>query len=390
MNGVHADDKRDPAQGAFFLTAALFAVVAPWLLLPLPGQGTGLVDSTVHARGMLFGLVGALIAGYLGGKLLGWHMAVLLGLWFAGRLSEVFAADTPLMHFCYAGFGLGLALLVVPRFSTAKKWRNRLTGPTLAAITCFPLLLLAGKAIELDYRSAIHSLAILVAWLMFYMGGRFITPLLARAYANLGDKSPQRIQPLLEGAVMILLLLAAVLRLFPVPNPLVGALLGLAGILIIVRLARWRLFRLGPRHVDLKGLGAGYLWLGAGLVAFSVSLSGHLEQAASLHLITIGALGTLSSTVMLKSTHTTGRGRPIVYYTMIALVGLACLARVATGVTPDLRTPLLYGSAALWSVNFLLVACHLTTGTLEKSHELERKRHRGAGTSGSRDLEAAP
>lgn len=362
-------------QRVFFPTAALFAAVAPWLLLGLPGHGEALVDVPTHARGMLFGYVGALIAGYLGGRLAAVHLAILFGLWLAGRLAELSSANPLLTQVLYAGFGVHLCALVVPRFGAAKKWRNRLIVPLLAAITCFPLLLFAGATMGFPSHLALHSLVLMIALLMFFMGGRFITPLLARAYADRGDKLPHRVQPYLEGTTMLLLLCAIAL----VPRGSTGEWTalpaGLAGVLVLVRLARWRLFPAERRHVDLAALGVGYLWLGLGLLAFSMAQAGLLPLTASLHVIAVGALGTLSSTVMLKTTQGRDQALAEVYYPVIALLSAAVLARYAAGVLPALRPSLLIVTGACWSLNFLLVTYHLVT--LKKARRPEGREPSG-------------
>ncbi len=347
------------AQRIFFPAAALFAALGPWLLLGLPVHGEPFFAVSTHANSMLVGYVGALIAGYLGGRVPTVQLVVLFGLWLAGRLAELTTAEPLFVQALYAGFGLNLAVLVVPRFSAAKKWRNRLIVPLLAAITCFPLLLLAGGALEVETDSSLHSLVLMIALLMFFMGGRFITPQLARACADRGVKLPHRVQPVLEGTVMLLLLCAITLSLGGAGESWTALPVGLSGLLVLVRLARWRLLIAGPGYIDLKALGIGYFWLGFGLLAFSLSFLGVLPVAASLHVVTVGALGTLSSTVMLKTTQATRDARAVVYYPVIALLTIACIARLAAGSVPDLRATLLMVAAVSWSLNFMLVFFHL-------------------------------
>ena len=54
------------------------------------------------------------------------------------------------------------------------------------------------------------------------MGGRVITPALAVAFARQRRPLPQRVQPGLEGAVILLLLAASGLYLLPVRNEWAG------------------------------------------------------------------------------------------------------------------------------------------------------------------------
>jgi len=351
------------AHQVFFPVAALFAALGPWLLLtPLPGAIQPVVDVSTHARGMLFGYVGALIAGFLGGRLSGAKLGILLGLWLVGRGFEIVSSNPLLINTLYTAFGLYLAILVVPRFSAAKKWRNRLIAPLLAVITCFPLLYWAGGIPGRAPQVSVHTLLLLIALLMFFMGGRFITPTLARAYADRGERLPQRVQPRLEGVVMLLLLMAGALSVVHATGGWTAVPTGLAGILVLVRLLRWQLFPLGPRHADLMALGVGYLWLGLGLVTFSIAMAGYLSPATSLHVITVGALGTLSSTIMLKHARDAEHAPPALYNLVILLLFVATVARFLVDVAPGYRTALLTMAGSLWSLNFLLVAGHLVIG----------------------------
>lgn len=154
------------AQQVLFPIAAVFAAVAPWLLLvSLSGKFGLIVDVPTHARGMLFGFVGALMAGYLVGK----------------------------------------------------QRRNRLIAPLLVLISCFPLIYWLQSAFEFPVTVSFYGLILQIALLMFFMGGRSITPVLARAVAEHGQKLRHRVQPRLEGSVMVLMLFASGLTVLLAP-----------------------------------------------------------------------------------------------------------------------------------------------------------------------------
>lgn len=347
--------RRHASQRLFFPAAALFAALGPWLLLGIYLPGMPAVDIATHAQGMLFGYVGALIAGYLGGRLPTRQLLSLFGLWLAGRWAELAPSGTLVTQLLYAGFGLYLAIIVAPRFAAAKKWRNRMIAPLLIAIACFPLLLLVAGMLGLASLLSLHSLLLLICLLMFFMGGRFITPLLARAYANRAATLPHRVQPALEGTVMLLLLVAAILDLAGADSRWTSLPGGAAGLLLCLRLLRWRLPWRDIEQAALVAMGYGYLWLGLGLVVFSLSLAGLLPATASLHVITIGALGTLSSTVMLKFSHAPGNAPARVHHLVVILLSMAVLARFIAPMLPAYYRELLTLAATLWSANFLLV-----------------------------------
>jgi uncharacterized protein involved in response to NO len=344
------------AQSVFFPAACLFAALAPWLLLgSLFGWFGPLIDIVTHSRSMLFGFVGALIAGYLGGKLPLGRVAILFSLWLSGRVAEVCSSESLLIVSLHAAFGLYLAVIVVPRFKAAKQWRNRMIAPLLALITCFPLLLWIRSVTEWRPSIPLDALVLLLSLLMFFMAGRFITPLLVRALVAQGTVPQQRVQPRLEGAVMVFLVVASASSALHPGSVWVGVATGLAGLLLLVRLYRWKLFALGWQDADLLALGIGYLWLGLGLLLLGYSLSSGLATTASLHVITVGALGTLSTTIMLKLSSKAVATPAAVYWLAALLLVMATVFRFLANYVPAWQQRFLVLSALLWSVNFAMV-----------------------------------
>lgn len=346
------------AQQVFFPAAALCAAVLPWLLLASLAGCAPLVDVSTHARSLLFGFVGALLAGYLGGKLPPWQLGGLFALWLLGRLAELLPVAPWLMHTLYITFGVLLAALVAPRFRAAKKWRNRAVGPLLVAICAFPFLIWVQSVVGVSTQRSLYGLLLLLSLLMFFMGGRLITPLLARAYADTGGKIPQRVQPRIEAAVMLLLAFASVCSVLALHAMWVALPVAAAALLLILRLYRWHLFALGQR-ADIAALGSGYLWLGAGLLLVSLALMGRAPIASSLHLVTIGALGTLSSCVMLKQSARAAAPQNAVYAAVAGMIGIAAIARFLVDSLPQYRPLLLVVSGLAWSANYLMVACYV-------------------------------
>ena len=76
---------------------------------------------------------------------------------------------------------------------------------------------------------------------------------------------------------------------------------------------------------------------------------------ASLHVITIGALGTLSSTVMLRLSYKRAPAPGLAYLAICLLLALAMLARFGADLGPDFRQLLLAASAVFWSLNYIAV-----------------------------------
>lgn len=103
----------------------------------------------------------------------------------------------------------------------------------------------------------------------------------------------------MEAALIILLGATIVLSLAVVPDWLTGLPLLMVAGLILVRIVRWKIWHC-PERPDLLMLATGYGWLAAGSAITAWHLLAGKPAAPALHLITVGALGTLSTGVMLR------------------------------------------------------------------------------------------
>ena len=124
-----------------------------------------------------------------------------------------------------------------------------------------------------------------------------------------------------------------------------------------MRLWRWRLWDLQGRP-DLLCLAAGYGWLSIGLCAYGAAVAGGRDQTAALHVITVGALGSLTLNVMAtmwayKARQDPSRGHLRTWATV--LVGAAALARVLGGLGAFDARWLFVLASALWSTAFVLL-----------------------------------
>ena len=140
---------------------------------------------------------------------------------------------------------------------------------------------------------ALVGVVLLLGWLMAFMGGRLLAPAIAGHLDKQGEELHARVQPRIEGAIIVALAFAALCAPIPALQVAAGAGAAAGGALIAVRLLRWRLWRCRGR-VDLWCLGAGYAWLAAGLLLTGTSLLMSSSPRGALHLVTVGALGTLT------------------------------------------------------------------------------------------------
>jgi uncharacterized protein involved in response to NO len=198
---------------------------------------------------------------------------------------------------------------------------------------------------------------LLISLLMLFMGGRIIAPAVAGHFHQLGQELDARVQPRIEGGLIIAM--AAAILLYPLPlGPLPASLaLAAAGLLTAVRLARWRLWHCGARP-DLLCLGAGYAWLALGLLLLAVAIHSELYRPVALHVITIGALGSLSLGVMARTRLQRAKADPAKSPLIVAgtiLIGLAALARGVAGLGLLDTLTLLWLAALAWSLAFLLL-----------------------------------
>jgi len=337
---------------------------------------TGLIDlpsafdaTTWHAHEMVFGFASAAVIGYAltlipnwtgSFPLQGWPLAVLAGLWAAGRLA---VAGSALL-------GAGSAMLVdlaLPALVLAASAREVVTGrnwrnlPVLGALS---LLLLGNGLTHLEALGVVATaglgirlgLATLLG-LIALIGGRLLPSFTRNRLVRRGETTlPTPFGPVDRGGLA--LVVAALITWSAAPDSMATAPLALAaGIATAIRQCRWRPHRIG-REPILVALHLGYVWLAFGLLLLgAVGVAGGPTPSAALHALGVGAVGTMILAVMCRTSlaHT---GRPPVGGAGSAI---ACLAltlaaglRVAAELLPTFHLPLLVAAGAMWIAGFTL------------------------------------
>ncbi|AFT71340.1 NnrS family protein [Alloalcanivorax dieselolei B5] len=311
----------------------------------LDGGPPGLLGAG-HGMEMLFGLAPVLIAGYLLGPQTPARLWGLTLLWGLGRWQRLFASAPFVLSVWDLLTGVLLAALLLPRLRHARKWRNRV-GLGLVPWLCLTPLLVWWLQPPWPRLPTVITLAALLA----YMGGRIIAPLAAAAWQQQGKVLRARVQPRLEGLLLITFALAwASAWHYPA---ITGVVLMALCSLLLVRLWRWRLWSL--TRPDLWLLGQGYGWLGLGLGGMGLALiSGH-AITTPLHGITVGALGSLSCGVMARQAGPRHRGwvppRCPVTVVMV-LLSVAALVRWGAAMAPSWLLPV---AASCWSLAYLIL-----------------------------------
>ena len=298
----------------FFFLGACWAVIAlvVWMLaysgnLVLPSALEPLVW---HRHEMLFGFVGAVIAGFLltaipnwTGRLpiAGWPLAGLVGLWAAGRLGVLFSAWTGLAPAAIVDVGFYLVLAgVAGREVIAAKNRNL---PPVA------LVFLLGLANAADHASAAELLPdadagirggiSIVVMLISVIGGRIIPSFTRNWMTKRGITLRLPTQPARFDLAVLITTGLGLLAWIIAPNAVAtGGLLIAAGLAQALRLSRWG----GLRSVSdplVVILHIGYVWVPIGLLLLGASILGTtIPRSAAIHALTAGAMGTMIVAVM--------------------------------------------------------------------------------------------
>jgi uncharacterized protein involved in response to NO len=343
----------------FFLAACSYAIlIVPLMMLARHNYGPAvLAMPSGHAFEMLFGFALALIAGYLLGPMPRWQLALFLFLWLLARITGLIASNAWLVLICNAVFAMLLAWKILPRLWVAKKWRNRMLIPLLGLICLFTIFttLLNQLGYHGLHRYLLHESVSLFALLMLYMGGRMLAPAVAGEFYRQGKELQARVQPRIEAGLIVTVTAAFILA--PISASVSGIFLIISGILACIRVFRWQLWRCRARP-DLICLGIGYCWLTLGLILLGlVKLSGGDHLSTAIHAITVGALGTLASNVMVRVSLLHSKQYPSHIIQILAITGsmtFAAILRISADFSAY-REIFLAISAAAWSTSFLLV-----------------------------------
>jgi len=352
----------------FFLGAGVLALLAMvvwlarlWGLLP----GDGYLGGTAwHAHEMLFGYVGAVIAGFLLTAARNWtgidtptgaRLGALVLLWLAARLGPFLALPHGLIALLDLAFFPALVWALIPPLWQGKNKVNRAFLALLLAMTLANLLVHA-QALGLTVATASRGsrlmldLTLLTLWLV---AGR-IMPFFTQS-AIPGCKP--RTMPWVETATFVLAPVIALINLALPASPLAGVLLLALAAVQTVRLASWH----DPRawqNPMLAVLYAGYLWLILGLALDGLAALGLLPPFPALHALTAGGIGVFTLGMVARVTlgHT-GRDMRASPATRLAfvIINLAALTRVFLPLLwPEHYSLWLGISGGLWVLAFAL------------------------------------
>lgn len=360
----------------FFLFGAIWAAAsAPlWIWSYLTGRAmigaAPALDWHIHE--MLFGFIGAIVAGFLLTAVPNWTgrmpvrglpLMTLFGLWAAGRAAMLaYGALGPVAAVIDSTFLVVLAAVLLREVITGGNLRNL---PVCILSALFALANIGfhiAMATGTGWRPA-QTVAIAVVTLMIALIGGRIVPSFTRNWlvqSGRGDSLPAPADRF-DGATLVFAGGALLAWILAPQDWFSGALMVVAGGLHAIRLARWKGWRTRAEPLVLI-LHAGYAWVPLALVLMGLSAlaPGIVPATAALHALTAGAMGTMTLAVMTRaSLGHTGRERTADIWTSLVyvLVVTGALVRVfAPLLAGSLQYPLMGVAAAFWSAAFALFA----------------------------------
>ena len=342
----------------FFPIAALEAVLgaAHWLPSELKLGITNAASAAEwHRNAFLFGMVPAILAGFLLTALPRWTgrpavtrptVTSLAGLWLLSRIASLFSSQAGLI--AAALFALSLTLIAAACVATGRDRRNVKVVVLLACFSVSAVLTAGGWHPDLAIRVAVAS----IVGLMAVIGGR-VVPALTESYVHsIGGQPLVRRSPALD-AMAGLATAGTLIAWIAIPQaPLTGALCAISSLLQLLRLAQWRGWQAGGNG-SILALHIGYCWIAIGfaLMAIHILAAEHLQQAAAVHAWTTGAIGTLGLAIMSSMIRKhTGHSFISSWPATAAFVSvtLSTLARLAAEASPINADTWIVISAGLW------------------------------------------
>jgi uncharacterized protein involved in response to NO len=358
----------------FFLAAGIAAVVlVPWWALSLTGGvslETPWPPALWHGHEMIFGFIGAAVAGFLltavpswtGQRgFAGWPLALLAGLWLLGRLVVATSAQWPLLLTAAidVAFFPALGIMLVPPLLRA---RNRNT-PLLLVLLALCIANATfywglGTANPPLAHGALLAALNIILLLLTVMGGRIVPAFTSSALKAQRGGRLIRAWPAVNAVAIAAMVVVALVDLGFAQSKVAGVCALGAAIVQGFRFAQWGAWRT-LRQPIVWVLHVAYAWLPVGLALKALALlTGGAFAAFWLHALTIGAATTMIFAVMTRASlgHT---GRPLVVSgpTVSAYVLLTAAAIVRV-LGPDLAhasyTSVITVAALLWTAAFAL------------------------------------
>lgn len=354
----------------FFLLGAIQAALVILVWLPVfygeLSVSSAFAPRDWHVHEMLYGFLPAVITGFLFTAIPNWTgrlpirgtpLASLVVVWLAGRIAVTLSAEIgwALALVVDAAFLALVALAALREIAAGKNWRN------LPVVLLVTLLFAGNVAFHLEAHitgAADYGIRVgisVVVLLISLIGGRII-PSFTRNW--LVKANPGRLPVPFGRFDAVVLGVSALALLSWIVSPLslvAGVAAGVAGVLHLVRLARWAGDRTTAERL-LVILHIGYFFIPFGFLLHAVAAFGALPSSAGIHAWMAGAAGTMTLAVMTRaSLGHTGQAltASIATQAIYAAIVVAALARICAVVSPTHSEALLHIAAFGWVAAFL-------------------------------------
>lgn len=351
----------------FFLLGALYAAISvSFWIAQFKGvfYFTQPFDDMVlwHSHEMIFGFTMAIVAGFLLTAVANWTnqppirqlpLVTLCLLWLAGRIVMNMEVDFRIAAAIDLTFIPALTIsLLLPLL---KSWNKR----NFVFIILLSILFLSNLFVFLYQDMTWIYVAILIIMIMIsVIGGRIIPAFTVAALRREGLDRQSKAQPKMDVAALIsLAALAGSVAFLGAVDQTTGIISFIAAGIHIVRMRFYHTREVWHDPL-LWSLHLGYLWLVAGLALLALSAFEIISIAPAFHALAVGAIGTLTLSMMCRVTlgHT-GRELNVGMATTFAfmLMQLAALTRVVGPIfLPSLYLEAMTSSAIFWSGAFVL------------------------------------
>ncbi len=349
----------------FYLLAALLAAVAVpvWVAQYLGWIDWPRVALGWHMHEMVFGMVVAVIAGFLLTAVRAWtglwtpregHLAALAALWVAGRVAML-AAPPMLAALVDLAF---LPLVAWPLWRVLRRGGNKRNQflPVLLGLLAIANALYHATVlgwVALSPVAPVQAAILIVVLLESVMGARVI-PMFTR---NGAPGSTPLVHPRRDKLALGLTAATVLGWMLPLPPAAFAGIAFAAGCAAMLRLAGWQPHRtLGVPLLWIMHLSYG--WIPVGFFLLALAALQVVTPSAAFHALAVGSMAGLIIGMMTRTAlgHT---GRPLKAgageIAMYWLIQLGALARVGAAIGPEAaREPCLVGSALAWSLAFSL------------------------------------
>lgn len=321
-----------------------------------------------HGHEMIFGLFGAIVAGFsltfLGSwaqikELAGWRLLLLAILWISARLA-IYLAPTGyewLVAAIDTSFYFIISALVAPLL-----WRapNRLY---LLALIVFigigvgnwvfyqGLLAQDANMAALGLRIALYAIM-----LKFVSAGAFLTVVFSNNVVPQQGGKTIRFQPVIEGASILSTLFFIASDLLSMSSAWCATAAGSAAVIHLLRLSRWQSWRV-RKHPLILIMHLAYLWLIATFLLRALhDWNGLVSMQLWLHAFTAGAMGLMGMSFMTRVVlrHTGRQPQPqslMVFAFALLFIG-ALLRMLSHGL--GFSQEIVALSGVLWALPFII------------------------------------